>query len=426
MEKDSAMEAELKQVESLRRDHKDELEVPLKTPEQTWEDFFADSENIKFITPTNLPTHLWRIIAVIAFAVNIIAIISAIVSSNSVLEGLAIAVDGILIAIVIFGFRKIDAPNQAIAECLGKPYAIWGAGPHILIPGLMEMKPPMPIDAEIPIDIFVDEKDESDRIPLQDDFIRALQTQFRFKIKDVLKATYKISVSGDYIRERLTEGVDYGKLTIKYALEDIFDNAMRSTIGGRHFDDIVQAKTSIPSGASENAPATTALKSTLEKLIECRADADVACFGIDVTGITTSGIKSSPETEEARRQVQVEAMNVRKQEQTTKLESQKVKTEKQIREQKFIQGDAAGGKEERTIKGIIKSGVSKNEAAQIRKTQILAEAIQNAESPILVLGTGSGNNIAEGVGLGIGAGRAQSREKPNPEKTEKKSKRGEK
>ncbi len=424
----STMEAELAQLEKMRAGYKEELEARSKPISETWKSFFANEENRKFVTPTNIPALLWLIIGVLVAGSLVIVILT----NDPVWEPRAWTILVSITILLLFGLKNLDAPDQAIVECFGSPWTIWGAGPHILIPGAMKMRPPMAIGSSIPLDTFVDEKDDEDKIPLQDDSITGLKTQFRFIVYDILKATYLLSVSRDYISQRKKEGADYGRMTIKYALEDIFDNAVRATLGGRRYDDVIAAKTNLFVAITGiKGEGVKAMKSVLEKMIEYRADMDVARFGINVEGITTSGIKSSKETEDARRAVQIEAMATRKEVETAKRETQKIETRKAVREQDFVDGDGLGGKEERILKGMIRSGIRPADAANIRNTQLLADALAKAKNPIITLSTGSGNSsdVTRGVGFGVGASRTRqsgSEESEDENAAKEKKKKGEK
>lgn len=309
---------------------------------------------------------------------------------------LFLLVMGAVVSIIIFGHKVVEAPYQAVVMCGGRLYTVWGPGLHFsIIPFLMRIKQCLPINTNIPMDIFID---EANPITLKDDAITHLKIQIIIKIKNILDLVFNLTILPEYIKKRKKDGVLFD-FDFQFGIEEIADAVVRGKLSGRSLEDILSVRPQVFAQAVESE---YVIKSSIEKMIERALDAELRSVGIDVISVNFSEIVTSKETQEIRRTVQKAKTQIEVQKQATLQEAEGVKTEEEIKKRRETIGKGKGSEEKEILKAMIESGILPGDAAKIRIAQITADAISKSQSPVVFFGDMSGS-AAGGASFGAGA-----------------------
>lgn len=363
---------------------------------------FTDEEIIAYfeekkIPISTLPPTLWKILIGIW-----LLILGASLLTWSL--GLFLATIAAILIILALGFWQTNYPEQIIIECMGRFYQRKKAGWGFIIPGLMRIRSRMKIGPLQLIDIRTDEKAP---IAIQDDSIDISAVAGTI-VTNIILATYEISISQTF-KEKRPDAPDWAVAT-----EEAIDTSYRTMLGGKKLEEVIDETSDVKNKIQDfrEKKDKHTIKSQLNQDTEALADSITKAFGINISYLNTKEIILTAETKKKRREAQDLAVDIRKQDLKTTLETKKIKTELRKKAQQKVIGDAAGLNLGSTIDKAAKTaGVEPEKVVNLLAIKELAKT----NTTIFSTSDKDGGVSIPAIGAALGAGsEAGKKEKKKP------------
>lgn len=386
-----------------RTDDTGEKDEDIQVVDFTDEEILAYFEKKK-IPISSLPPTLWTILMGVW-----LLILGASLFTWSI--GLFIANIAAILIILALGFWQTNYPEQIIIECMGRFYQRKKAGWGFIIPGVMRIRSRMKIGPLQLIDIRTDEKAP---IAIQDDSIDISAVAGTI-VTNIILATYEISISKTF-KEKRPDAPDWAVAT-----EEAIDTSYRTMLGGKKLEEVIDETSDVKNKIQDfrNKKDKHTIKSQLNEDTEALADSITKAFGINISYLNTKEIILTQETKKKRREAQDLAVDIRKQDLKTTLETKKIKTELRKKAQQKVIGDAAGLNLGSTIDKAAKtSGVLPEKIVDL----LALEKLSKANTTIFTTSDQNGAISIPAIGAALGAGSEagkKDKKKPVKEKTEK-------
>ncbi len=369
---------------------------------------FSDGEILAYfeekeVPISTLPPTLWKILIGIWL---LILGVSLLIWSL----GLFIANIAAILIILALGFWQTNYPEQIIIECMGRFYQRKKAGWGFIIPGVMKIRSRMKIGPLQLIDIRTDEKAP---IAIQDDSIDISAVAGTI-VTNIILATYEISISKTF-KEKRPNAPDWAVAT-----EEAIDTSYRTMLGGKKLEEVIDETSDVKNKIQDfrEKKDKHTIKSQLNQDTEALADSITKVFGINISYLNTKEIILTTETKKKRRELQDLAVDIRKQDAKTVLETKKIKTELRKKAQEKVKGDAAGLNLGSNIeKAATTAGVEPGKIVNLLAIKELART----NTTIFTTSDKDGGISIPAIGAALGAGSEagkKDKKKPVKEKTE--------
>lgn len=369
-------------------ERKQDIKVQRRTDEQIIAEFAA-----KKLEPSVLPS----IVKIVLYAITILAAVSLAIFRDFTTAGVllvVLAIDGLILT---FGFVNVTYPEEAVIFAKGRYYSRWLAGWSFIIPVLMQVKLKIAVDTLIPVDALTDEQHP---INVKNDSIR-VKAVVGIIVVDVVRAALNISIPPEFRARRTKASKD-----LFIAVEYIIDSALRSTLGTKELDEILNENAKLTTDGSayhtakESGKVVPMLKSELAEKIEEIADSMAAAIGVNISNIQIEEIILSEQTRQTRSKLLAKSVALEIQRKDTLIETEKVNTVAQQGLQTVIRESKIGEGLGKNIQIAAKeAGITPQEIVNLRKI----EAISQGNTTMVLSGDGSGNLAGLGVTIGTGA-----------------------
>ena len=338
--------------------------------------------------------------AILTLGIFIMWIVEKDPGSRSVLLGLGIMLLGLYVWFAILAICQVPTPQEWPVELFGEYHRTLYPGLNFIIPGVEKVRSKITVGATRTIRIFM--RGKEDKLDFTDDSAE-VTVEIRAKVLGSYKPTYHIIFTGDEIRAIEEEEKQKGNVRLPenwmYLLMMRVEAALRGICGGMNLDDVIKSVARrVKTEAGEKVELELEFDKDVSRMVEIVVDAALKeRYDIDVEEVMIKNVKLSEPTEKGRRAIQlakkkveVETVNVLKEEQIVRQTIQKA-----------LQDEQKGAGIQKMLDAIVADNpdLSRADAMDYLIRMKVAETVEDVN----ILSTGKEDDIPTDLGVRFGA-----------------------